>query len=348
MVPRVNRSKLQKSISRALAAALLISIFIGLVIWQLQRAADLQELQKPVIDKPAISLLDIAKPGVALSGSAPNQIVKFFGSYVASFIAPNQLGRGNTRESWEVGIVEMGANHQKEIEFLCEIAKPDYGYITNFGKAHLEGFGGVEGVIKGKSEMYNFLYKNHKTAFVNLNDPIQVEKTGKINSFTFGLNIPNADVIINSITANPFVEVEFNNIKITSNLIGLYNSNNINAAISSGSYKTDIETIFLEHLESIISAALKDLVIDTTNVFVTKIHVRGINSYEDYKISKDKLLKLIAISDLEILSFKNNTIEYKATIMGDMNSLQRDVQNNSFFDINNLNKSEALNLVYLK
>jgi len=107
MVPRVNRSKLQKSISRALAAALLISIFIGLGIWQLQRAADLQELQKPVIDKPAISLLDIAKPGVALSGSAPNQIVKFFGSYVASFIAPNQLGRGNTRESWEVGIVEI-------------------------------------------------------------------------------------------------------------------------------------------------------------------------------------------------------------------------------------------------
>jgi hypothetical protein len=125
-------------------------------------------------------------------------------------------------------------------------------------------------------------------------------------------------------------------------------SGDINTAISSESYKTDIETIFLRHLESIISKALKDLVIDTTNVFVTKIGVTGINTYEDYKISKDKLLKLIAISDLEILSFKNNTIEYKATIMGDMNSLQRDVLNNSFFDINNLNKSEALNLVYLK
>ena len=125
-------------------------------------------------------------------------------------------------------------------------------------------------------------------------------------------------------------------------------SGDINTAISSESYKTDIETIFLEHLESIISKALKDFVIDTTNVFVTKIDVTGINSYEDYKISKDKLLKFIAIYDLEILSFKNNTIEYKATIMGDMKSLQRDVQNNSFFDINNLNKSEALNLVYLK
>ena len=125
-------------------------------------------------------------------------------------------------------------------------------------------------------------------------------------------------------------------------------SGDINAAISSESYITDIETIFLEHVESIISKALENLVIDTTNNFITKIYVTGINTYEDYKISKDKLLKLIAISDLEILSFKNNTIEYKATIMGDMNSLRRDVLNNSFFDINSLNKSEALNLVYLK
>ena len=125
-------------------------------------------------------------------------------------------------------------------------------------------------------------------------------------------------------------------------------SGDINAAISSESYITDIETIFLEHVESMISKALENLVIDTTNTFITKIYVTGINTYEDYKISKDKLLKLIAVSDLEILSFKNNTIEYKATIMDDMNSLQRDVLNNSFFDINNLNKSEALNLVYLK
>lgn len=134
----------------------------------------------------------------------------------------------------EVGIVEMGANHQKEIEFLCEIAKPDFGYITNFGKAHLEGFGGVEGVIKGKSEMYTYLNEHHKTVFVNLNDEIQVKKTTNMNSFTFGLNTKNADVLIDSINANPFVEVEVNNTKITSHLIGLYNSNNINAAISIG------------------------------------------------------------------------------------------------------------------
>lgn len=62
----------------------------------------------------------------------------------------------------EIGIVEMGANHQKEIEMLCGICEPDFGYITNFGKAHLEGFGGTEGVIKGKSELYEFLFRTKK------------------------------------------------------------------------------------------------------------------------------------------------------------------------------------------
>ena len=55
-----------------------------------------------------------------------------------------------------MAVVEMGANHQKEIAFLCDIAEPDFCYITNFGKAHLEGFGGVEGIIKGKSEIYDY------------------------------------------------------------------------------------------------------------------------------------------------------------------------------------------------
>ena len=139
-------------------------------------------------------------------------------------------------ENTEIGIVEMGANHQKEIEFLCEIALPDYGYITNFGKAHLEGFGGVEGVIKGKCELYNYLLKHNKTVFLNLDDSIQVEKSIGINSYTFGINQPNADVIIENVTANPFVEITFLNCKIVSNLIGLYNSNNINAAITIGTF----------------------------------------------------------------------------------------------------------------
>jgi UDP-N-acetylmuramoyl-tripeptide--D-alanyl-D-alanine ligase len=136
----------------------------------------------------------------------------------------------------EIGIVEMGANHQKEIELLCRICQPDFGYITNFGKAHLEGFGGTEGVIKGKSELYEFLFANEKTAFVNTDDAIQNEKTKNINSITFGLNTPENFVSITKIETNPMVKIEFDNTIIQSHLIGLYNANNINAAITIGKH----------------------------------------------------------------------------------------------------------------
>lgn len=138
--------------------------------------------------------------------------------------------------STEIGIVEMGANHQKEIEMLCGICQPDFGYITNFGKAHLEGFGGTEGVIKGKSELYEYLSFNKKTAFVNTDDAIQNEKTKNITSITFGLHTPENFVSISNIETNPMVKIEFDNTVIQSHLIGLYNANNINAAITIGKH----------------------------------------------------------------------------------------------------------------
>ena len=101
----------------------------------------------------------------------------------------------------EIAIIEMGANHQKEIEFLSNICEPDYGYITNFGKAHLEGFGGVEGVIKGKSELYTYLKEHGKTAFVNPNDVIQIEKTANINRILFDTET------ISFVDVNPFVQL---------------------------------------------------------------------------------------------------------------------------------------------
>ena len=139
-------------------------------------------------------------------------------------------------EDTEIGIVEMGANHQKEIEFLCRIAQPDYGYITNFGKAHLEGFGGVEGVIKGKSEMYTYLISKNKHIFVNANDPIQVEKTKQATPYTFGNRINETDVLIHFIEAKPFVKCAYKSLEIESQLIGDYNFNNIAIAITIGQY----------------------------------------------------------------------------------------------------------------
>ena len=136
----------------------------------------------------------------------------------------------------EIGIVEMGANHQQEIDFLCELTQPDFGYITNFGKAHLEGFGGIEGVIKGKSEMYLYLKKNQKKVFINLDDPLQVEKSKSIDKYSFSSQNKNADVFIGNSIANPYVSVDYKNLLIQSQLIGIYNVPNINAAITIGHY----------------------------------------------------------------------------------------------------------------
>ena len=134
----------------------------------------------------------------------------------------------------EIGIVEMGANHLREIETLCEIAKPDFGYITNFGKAHLEGFGSVEGVIKGKTELYRHLKTYGKTVFVNGNDSKQILYSQILNKVTFGNK--QQDCKIQLVDATENVTVSFEGIKIKSNLIGLYNFNNIAAAICIGDF----------------------------------------------------------------------------------------------------------------
>ena len=148
-------------------------------------------------------------------------------------------------QTTEIGIVEMGANHQKEIEFLCKIAKPDYGYITNFGKAHLEGFGGVEGVIAGKSEMYSYLIAHSKTVFINLDDPLQVQKTAVLPQVSFSKSDSKATVVVANCSANPFVKLDFEGTTITSHLIGLYNVTNICIALTVGRF-FDVSTILIK------------------------------------------------------------------------------------------------------
>ena len=157
----------------------------------------------------------------------------------------------------ELGIVEMGANHQKEIEFLCTICEPDFGYITNFGKAHLEGFGGLEGVIKGKSELYTFLKTNQKTAFVNADDAIQVKKTKEIKSVSFTTEA------IKFLEVNPFVKLSYRNTTIQSNLIGKYNFTNIAAAITMGTYFKISETAMKEAIESYVPTNNRSQILTT-------------------------------------------------------------------------------------
>ncbi|MGB5942044.1 MAG: UDP-N-acetylmuramoyl-tripeptide--D-alanyl-D-alanine ligase [Leeuwenhoekiella sp.] len=138
-------------------------------------------------------------------------------------------------EETDLGIVEMGANHLKEIEALTAIAEPDFGYITNYGKAHLEGFGGVEGIIKGKSELYASLRERGKTAIVNGDDAKQLEMANGIEQFVFGSH-SSANVQVKYGDTAPFVSVEVAGHEIKSKLIGQYNAVNIAAAAAVGLY----------------------------------------------------------------------------------------------------------------
>ena len=155
---------------------------------------------------------------------------------------------------------------------------------------------------------------------------------------------PPKDYLISKYNFDKLVDIKLINIGLNEWVF----SGDIERSISSQSYKKDIERIFFEYVESIIPLSLEDLVIDTSNVSLISINVKGISSYEDYKISKDKLLTLIGVTDLDILSFKNNIIKYQANIMGDINSLSRDIDNNSFFEIDGFRSSEDLNLIYKK
>lgn len=136
----------------------------------------------------------------------------------------------------EIAVIEMGANAQKEIEFLSSLALPDIGFITNYGKAHLEGFGGPEGVIKGKSELYENLRIHGKLAWVNSKDPIQLEKSAGINQRSFGAD-DKADFPVYPLDeGSTYVGIRFQGLNMQSNLTGAYNFTNLAIAASLGAH----------------------------------------------------------------------------------------------------------------
>lgn len=146
----------------------------------------------------------------------------------------------------EIAVVEMGANHPGEIDFLCQIAEPTHGLITNVGKAHLEGFGSFEGVKKTKSELYHYLAAKNGLIFVNADEPClsalasgnsRVAFYRRADEFTTSPKV----VEVRLLEEAPFIEIEFlgkNNKKLSaqSHLIGLYNFNNLMTAVAVGRF----------------------------------------------------------------------------------------------------------------
>jgi len=142
----------------------------------------------------------------------------------------------------EIGIVEMGANHIGEISDLCEIACPTHGLITNIGKAHTKGFGGFEGVIRAKSELYHYLIKHDGVVFVNSNHPILLNMAR--NRIKDPVYYPGKGDFLECqfLKADPFVEYKAENgDSVQTRLIGEYNFENIATALCVGKY-FEIET----------------------------------------------------------------------------------------------------------
>ncbi|HOU67240.1 MAG TPA: UDP-N-acetylmuramoyl-tripeptide--D-alanyl-D-alanine ligase [Paludibacteraceae bacterium] len=133
----------------------------------------------------------------------------------------------------EIAVVEMGANHPGEIRELVEIVRPNYGIITNVGKAHLEGFGSFEGVVKTKAALYEFLRETNGEIFINYDNEILQSISSGIKAFKFGKN-SNYDVVADIYSSDPFLSVEWHDKIIQTHLIGAYNFENVMAAIAVG------------------------------------------------------------------------------------------------------------------
>jgi UDP-N-acetylmuramoyl-tripeptide--D-alanyl-D-alanine ligase len=138
----------------------------------------------------------------------------------------------------QIGIVEMGANHPGEIAALCRIAEPEFGLITNIGKAHLEGFGSLEGVQKTKGELYDFLATHSGTAFYNADNAILSAMVAARNLHTVRYGAKEDAVQLTPTdTSHPFLRFSLPGYpRIETRLIGAYNTDNVLAALAVGRY----------------------------------------------------------------------------------------------------------------
>jgi len=217
----------------------------------------------------------------------------------------------------EIGIIEMGANHLNEIANLCIIAEPEFGYITNFGNAHLEGFKSLEGVIKGKSELYDYLKSNKKFIFYNSDNKKQSNiLNGYANTFTYGVNDDSNCSILNCSNQDS-VHVNYRSELIKSNIYGDYNFENICIAIAIGEYfgvsfeqiKKGIESYLPENNRSQVTITERNtVVLDAYNANPTSMKL-AIESFCKTSYSN----KMIIVGDMFELG--NDSIHYHQEII---------------------------------
>ncbi len=175
----------------------------------------------------------------------------------------------------EAAVIEMGANHVGEIAQLCEIAMPLHGLITNIGEAHTETFGGIDGVLRGKSELFDFLRKTGGTPVINTSDTRLAQMSKR---FSNPITFPQQDVML--VSSDPFLGIRVGQLEATTLLVGSYNYSNIASAVAVGRVFEIPDEDILEAIASyepsnqrsqLIQRAGYNLVIDAYNANPTSM-----------------------------------------------------------------------------
>ena len=233
----------------------------------------------------------------------------------------------NIDKKTEIAVIEMGANHVGEIKKLCEIAQPNYGVITNIGKAHIGSFGGLQNIIKAKSELYDYLKKSNRIIFVNKKDLILERQIGKYKKCIYY----NYNKLENrekknyfQYSINPFITINFNNISVNTRIFGSYNKVNIELAVEIARYFSIQNSKIIKSLENHSLSENRSEFIQSKNNQII------LDAYNANPTSMN-----IAIQNF--LKIKNKS---KILVLGDMHELGKDEVKYHQEIVSNLNKKE--------
>jgi len=218
-------------------------------------------------------------------------------------------------EETQIGIVEMGANHLNEIELLCKITEPNYGIITNIGRAHLEGFGSYDNVIKAKTELYNYINDKGGTIFYNSNDTLLKSKINDLEFKSISYGDKGSKVTGELKGSDKFLEMNVlineEEIELKTQLVGSYNFDNVLAAASIGNYFKIKAQLIVDALKKytpqnnrsqFLKTAKNNIYLDAYNANPSSVHASVLN-FLSLEISN----KIIILGDM--LELGNDSIK---------------------------------------
>ncbi|MDD2247158.1 MAG: UDP-N-acetylmuramoyl-tripeptide--D-alanyl-D-alanine ligase [Proteiniphilum sp.] len=211
-------------------------IVVDNVLESLQKMANYhrKKLKIPIIGITGTNGKTTTKELIAIGLSREFRVAYTQGNFNNHIGVPLTLLSMN--KSHEIGVVEMGANHPGDILELCAIAEPDYGLITNVGKAHLEGFGSFDNLVKSKCELYDFIREHNGKVFVNKDSEILYERSEGMGRILYGKNDLSLFASGTIADATPFLEFDWNffdkSYRVNTRLVGEFNFDNAIAAVA--------------------------------------------------------------------------------------------------------------------